>query len=388
MIKNLLIFLSCFFVFSMNANALLKEETSKTEGGFLCMYKSSSGDYKISTRYYYNYVTWTNLEQVKLTKEDSKLFYYDYNEFSENSSFTDYTANSINFYANYDAISDVDLRYEYYTKADMNWKLNDPDVVYNKPEELCPIKMVAYKVNTESDGEQYQFLACNGDSCDDLACEYDGANKQNCKTLKQKAEELTSDVSSIIELNYNTGVVTENNFYDPDNSNIQEEYNKTQEEKEKYCNVDSDDYDEEKCKEITEMENFTVDTAENQGISEAELKHEYLSFKANINMNFDINKGCESYLGNPKDNIKKPPAYYLQFAFNLIKYIAIIMLLALTVAEFTKALASSNQDAIKKALTNTIKRLIIAVVIFLLPILIEFLFKVLGIYSSTTCGIE
>ena len=50
-------------------------------------------------------------------------------------------------------------------------------------------------------------------------------------------------------------------------------------------------------------------------------------FESNIDIDFDTTKGCESYLGNPKDNVNKPPAYYLQFAFNLIKYIALILLL-------------------------------------------------------------
>ncbi len=105
-------------------------------------------------------------------------------------------------------------------------------------------------------------------------------------------------------------------------------------------------------------------------------------------IDFDTTQGCESYLGNPKDNVNKPPAYYLQFSFNLMKYIAIILLFVLTVMEYAKAVASSNQDAIKKATMNTVKRIILAAVIFMLPMLIEFLFKVLGIYSSTTCGIK
>ncbi len=110
----------------------------------------------------------------------------------------------------------------------------------------------------------------------------------------------------------------------------------------------------------------------------------------NLNVDLDIDFGdesCVSYLGNPKDKDKKPPAYYLQFIFNLIKYAAILVLFAMTGVEFGKALASSNQDAMKKALQNTIKRLIIAVIIFLLPILVEFILTLLGIYSPSTCGI-
>ena len=101
-----------------------------------------------------------------------------------------------------------------------------------------------------------------------------------------------------------------------------------------------------------------------------------------------LTHGIRRYLGNQKDNVNKPPAYYLQFAINLIKYIALIILLVLTIIEYAKAIASSNQDAIKKATMNTIKRIIIAAIIFVLPMLIEFLFEVLGIYSATTCGIN
>ena len=94
---------------------------------------------------------------------------------------------------------------------------------------------------------------------------------------------------------------------------------------------------------------------------------------------------CESYLGPVKPGY---PAYYLQFVFNLMKYIAIILLFVLTIIEFGKATVSSNQDAMKKAIQNTVKRFIIAVIIFFLPMLIEFLLQLLGVYSASTCGIS
>ena len=99
----------------------------------------------------------------------------------------------------------------------------------------------------------------------------------------------------------------------------------------------------------------------------------------------DTDKGCESYLGPVEPGY---PAYYLQFIFNLMKYIAIILLFVLTIVEFGKATVSSNQDAMKKAIQNTVKRFIIAVIIFFLPILIEFLLELLGVYSASTCGIS
>lgn len=135
---------------------------------------------------------------------------------------------------------------------------------------------------------------------------------------------------------------------------------------------------------------YSKDFEGNEGYNEETKENLIVSpgFESNVKIDFDTSKGCESYLGNPKDSVNKPPAYYLQFTFNLMKYAAIIILLVLTIIEYAKAVASSNQDAIKKATINTVKRLIIAVIIFVLPMLIEFLLKLLGIYSSSTCGIS
>ena len=102
------------------------------------------------------------------------------------------------------------------------------------------------------------------------------------------------------------------------------------------------------------------------------------------NIDLDVNNGCQSYLGDPKQD--DTPAYYLQFAFNIIKYAAIILLFVFTITDFIKAIASSDDKAIKKALQNAIKRIIIAIIIFFLPILIEFVLSLLGIYGD--CGIE
>lgn len=109
--------------------------------------------------------------------------------------------------------------------------------------------------------------------------------------------------------------------------------------------------------------------------------------KLDLDIDFDFDgESCDSYLGNPKEN--GSPAYYLQFVFDLMKYLALVILFVMTIIEFGKATVSSNQDAMKKALQNTLKRLIIAVVIFFLPILIKFILTLLGIYSPSTCGIS
>lgn len=107
----------------------------------------------------------------------------------------------------------------------------------------------------------------------------------------------------------------------------------------------------------------------------------------NVNINTDMPwevTDCDSLLGS---GAKGTPMYYIEFAFNLIKYLAIIMLFVFSIIEYAKAVASSDEKAIKKATTNTIKRLIIAVIIFFAPILISFLFRILGIASDPSCGL-
>ncbi len=122
-----------------------------------------------------------------------------------------------------------------------------------------------------------------------------------------------------------------------------------------------------------------VEDAIDAGFSGVEAKITWLA-------DFNVSDYCKSYLGNPE--ISTDPAYYLQFAFNLIKYASIILLIVLTVADLIKATTSGNQDAIKKVTQNAVKRLIIVVIIFFLPSIIKFLLTILGAYSPGTCGIK
>lgn len=142
---------------------------------------------------------------------------------------------------------------------------------------------------------------------------------------------------------------------------------------------------------VTTDQEELADAAENgentyNGDSKIENEYTYPATKFNGDLNLNTGKGCTSYLGDAET--PGQPAYYLQFVFDLMKYAAIILLFVLTIIDFAKATATSDNDAIKKAIGKAVKRLIIAVVIFLLPILIKFLFQLLGIYSSETCTLK
>lgn len=94
--------------------------------------------------------------------------------------------------------------------------------------------------------------------------------------------------------------------------------------------------------------------------------------------------GDDSLFGDPTN--PESVAYFLQEIFNLFKYAAPLLCLALSVVDFTKAVASQDKDALSKALKTTGKRIVLAFILFFLPALINFVFPLLGWYG--TCGIN
>ena len=99
--------------------------------------------------------------------------------------------------------------------------------------------------------------------------------------------------------------------------------------------------------------------------------------------------GCERVFGaysNGKFTNKNSLGYFLQTAFNIIKYIVPIILIVLTMVDFLKAVSSGDKDIVKVATSKLVKRAIIALVIFLIPTLLQL---VLGLVTSYgTCGIK
>lgn len=77
---------------------------------------------------------------------------------------------------------------------------------------------------------------------------------------------------------------------------------------------------------------------------------------------------------------------FLQQIFNVIKYAGPILCLVFSTIDFVKAAASQDKDALAKAGKNAGKRVIYALILFFVPVLIEFLFPLLGWVG--TCGIS
>lgn len=94
---------------------------------------------------------------------------------------------------------------------------------------------------------------------------------------------------------------------------------------------------------------------------------------------------CESLFGDP--DIEGTTSWYLVRVFRVMKYVAIILLLVLTIMDFVNAVASSDNDILKKATSKAIKRFVICIVIFILPTLIEFILQLLNDNAIDVCGI-
>ncbi len=93
---------------------------------------------------------------------------------------------------------------------------------------------------------------------------------------------------------------------------------------------------------------------------------------------------CKSIFGDPDQD--GSVANFLQQIFTIIGYTAPLLCLVLSISDFIKAAASQDKDALMKAVKRTFKRVIYAIVLFFLPLLINFLFPLLGWYG--TCGIK
>ena len=78
------------------------------------------------------------------------------------------------------------------------------------------------------------------------------------------------------------------------------------------------------------------------------------------------------FLGDAEDDPEQP-IYYVNWVIEIITYAAIMCFLGFSIADFFKAIVSNDKDALKKAGSTTLKRFIYCVIIFFLPIIIDFL---------------
>ena len=74
---------------------------------------------------------------------------------------------------------------------------------------------------------------------------------------------------------------------------------------------------------------------------------------------------------------------WIRISLNFIKYIALILVIVLGTIDFIKAAGSGEPDAMKKAGQSFIKRVIAVIILFLLPMIIDLILRLINLYGST-----
>lgn len=68
-----------------------------------------------------------------------------------------------------------------------------------------------------------------------------------------------------------------------------------------------------------------------------------------------------------------------------VRYLVPILLIMLSIMDFIKAVASDSEDEMRKVGAKFVKRLIVAAIIFILPLILEFLLGIFGIATNNYC---
>ena len=87
---------------------------------------------------------------------------------------------------------------------------------------------------------------------------------------------------------------------------------------------------------------------------------------------------CETVVGS---DIAK----FMIELFDMIKWIALALGIALGMLDFFKAITGGKDDALGKAAQKFGKRLIGIVILFILPVLLEWLLEISGVDNGGTC---
>ena len=108
----------------------------------------------------------------------------------------------------------------------------------------------------------------------------------------------------------------------------------------------------------------------------------FLIFIVNMNVSYaetdDGVKLCQGILGEDLTALLKD-------ALRLMQIAGPILVIIMTIIDLIKAVASGGKDDLPKLGAKTVKRLIYAVLLFLIPTILNWVFSIFGIYG--VCGI-
>ena len=91
-------------------------------------------------------------------------------------------------------------------------------------------------------------------------------------------------------------------------------------------------------------------------------------------------------LGDP--DCESSVAWLVQLLLNVIKIAGPILVILLSSIDFIVVIVKSDNDQFGKAQKKLITRLVLALLLFVLPVIVEVLLQVFGITGSATAGIN
>lgn len=95
---------------------------------------------------------------------------------------------------------------------------------------------------------------------------------------------------------------------------------------------------------------------------------------------------CNSLLGSTEN--EDSVAWLLQQLLNYIKILGPILVVILSSLDFAKAIIASDDENMKKSERKLVIRLILAVALFLIPVLVSVLLNTFGITTDQICGLK
>ncbi len=156
-----------------------------------------------------------------------------------------------------------------------------------------------------------------------------------------------------------------------------------------YCNPDSRDN--------LVCPQYTYITERTDG---EERTKELTAYCTNAISKLDYANPCTRKCMNFFEDIKKPVdatdgecgfsnkmVIWIMNILRWVKYIIPVLLIVLSILDFIKAMAGEKDDDLKKAQKHFVTRLIVAVLIFIMPLIIEFVLNKMG-FSAEDCGIK
>lgn len=94
----------------------------------------------------------------------------------------------------------------------------------------------------------------------------------------------------------------------------------------------------------------------------------------------------EPLLGDVDD--EKSVAWLLQQVFNVIKIVGPVVVIVLSSIDFAKVIIKNDDEAMAKAQKKLIVRLILAALLFFIPMLVELALKIFGLTGTSTGNIK